>query len=148
MTSRNRDAKPAPSIGPRCNWRAEISLVRYLKLVLVGFVVVAAAAGLLVVTAGSVSGTVKGLPCLRVPPEACQKPMSNVGLRYEAKLGGVTSVTTTKPDGTYKIRLVPGKYQIRVVSTAGGQVLEGPNEVTVWPFGSSRADFLIPSGLQ
>jgi hypothetical protein len=119
-----------------------------MKPVLAVLVLVLAASGLLVVSTGSVYGTVKGVPCLRLSPDVCQKPMSNVELRFEAEVGGVTSSTKTGQDGTYKIQLLPGKYRIRVQLIADDHVFAGPSQAIIWPFTSSNADFLIPSGLQ
>jgi hypothetical protein len=99
-------------------------------------------------TLGTVHGTVKGVPCVNLPPTVCQKPMANVTIRFEAEIGGGDSESTTKSDGTFTIRLAPGKYRIDIVSIGNGHLLEGPHELVLWPFTDNRIDLLVPSGLQ
>ena len=120
----------------------------YVKVLVAVLLIVVAAAGLDQVSAGTVSGTVKGVPCSRLPSDQCQKPMPNVEIQFVPEVAGHGSSTTTKANGTFEIDLRPGRYQVRVHSFIPGPVLEGPDQIMVLPFASSHADFLVPSGLQ
>lgn len=109
--------------------------------------VVAVVVGAYALSLGTVYGTVKGVPCFFVPPDVCQKPMAGVTIRFQAEIAGVNSTATTRADGTFTVRLPPGKYRIDVFPFGGGRVLEGPREFTLWPVENRRIDLLIPSGL-
>lgn len=115
---------------------------------MIACVAIAFVLGAYELTLGTVHGTVKGVPCFNLPPPVCQKPMANVTIRFEAEIGGVDSESTTKSDGTFMVRLAPGKYRLGIVSMGEGNLLEGPREFVVWPFADTRIDLLVPSGLQ
>jgi hypothetical protein len=118
-----------------------------MKWLLAALVVIVAALALEQGNSGSVVGSVKGVPCLRLAPDQCQRPMAGVDVRLVAEVGGAGTSTTTGQDGLFLVHLRPGKYQIQVQSVTGNHILKGPTEVTVWPFIASRADILIASGL-
>jgi hypothetical protein len=119
-----------------------------MRAALLVIVLVMVGVGTYQLSSGVVSGTVKGIPCLRLPPDVCQKPMGDVQVRFDAEVGGVSTAATTMHDGTFRIHLLPGKYGVHVQLFADDHLLEGPNQLTVWPFSATQADFLIPSGLQ
>lgn len=119
-----------------------------MKWLLAALVLVVIAAGLELSSTGTVTGSVKGIPCLRLPPEQCQKPMEAVEVRFEPELAGASVSVLTAGDGSFNVRLRPGKYRIQVQSTQGTAILDGPTQVTVLPFTTTRAEFLIPSGLR
>lgn len=123
------------------------SVQRYMKWLVAAIVVIVATLALGQGTSGTVVGSVKGVPCLRLAPDQCQKPMAGVDVRFVAEVGGTDTSTKSGQDGLFQVNLRPGKYQIQVKSATGNQILHGPTEVTVWPFTASRADILIASGL-
>jgi hypothetical protein len=96
---------------------------------------------------GTVQGTVKGVPCFDLPPNVCEKPMPNVTIRFQAEIAGVTASTTTGTDGSFSIRLVPGRYRIDVTPPIRNDLLEGPRELTLWPLTDYRMTLVIPSEL-
>jgi len=115
------------------------------RLLVVACLVVIAGLALNQLALGTVDGTVKGTPCLLIP---CQRPMAGVQLRFEAEVAGWSAATTTTTGGTFQARLLPGKYHVDVyLGASHSHVLEGPQEVTVFPGASTHIDLLIPSGL-
>lgn len=105
------------------------------------------AAGTYQLSTGTVTGTVKGIPCLMLSPADCQKPMPNIELRFDAEVGGSSSSTVTAADGTFQLDLRPGKYKVHLQLPADGRVLQGPTTVTILPWAPAKADFVVPSGL-
>ena len=115
---------------------------------LLALVVVVATTGLELGTSGTVVGSVRGIPCFRLAPDQCQKPMAGVNIRLVAEVGGSDTSTKTNEDGSFLVRLRPGKYRIQVESVAGSTILSGPTDLVVLPLTPSHADLLIPSGLR
>jgi hypothetical protein len=110
-------------------------------------VVVLAGAGLELGSTASVSGSVKGIPCYRLAPDQCEKPMSGVRLEFVAEVAGMTRSAATAADGTFEILLRPGKYRIHVESPAGSHLISGPAELVVFPFTRTNTELVVPSGL-
>lgn len=118
-----------------------------MKALLAALLLVVVAAGTYQLSTGKVTGSVKGIPCLRLSPADCQKPMPNIELRFDSQVGGTSSSTVTAADGTFELDLRPGKYQVHLQLPANGRVLQGPTEVAILPWASVRVDFIVPSGL-
>src|SRR5438270_2307675 len=107
--------------------------VRSLRPLILALALVTVVLGAYTVLPRTVEGTVKGVPCLDLPPNVCEKPMPNVTIRFQAEAAGVTASTITRPDGAFSIRLAAGRYRVGVVSAMGERVLQGPRELTLWP---------------
>ena len=97
--------------------------------------------------AGTVSGTVIGVPC--APVESSTNPCMGrpvPGLEIDFTSGGTTSRAVTDSKGDYSIDLNPGTW--RVVLTGFVRVMSGPATITVTSGGKVVANYVVDSGIR
>ena len=116
----------------------------------------AATACVLGLSAGTASGTAlsSGLTgvVLRAPiapvcmPRVpCMRPAAGVVLAFRRGVRGETRVTTAK-DGSYRILLSPGRYDVRVTRPLAHRVM--PAHVTVYAGKLTRVNVYLDTGIR
>jgi hypothetical protein len=76
----------------------------------------------------------------------CDEP-AHVTLVF-SKLGQVVARVRTREDGTYRIRLRPGRYSVRTTSTSLFERRTNPATATVPRVGFRHVDFNIDTGIR
>jgi len=105
--------------------------------------------GALAVTAGAAGAST--VPCglrgsvYRMPGGAClddctKKPLPNATLMFSAP-GLTTTKTVTHADGTYRVRLAPGTYTVRMGGDSPMRLM--PNRAAVVPGVFKRVQFVV-----
>ena len=84
-------------------------------------------------------------PVCRVE-EPCDEP-AHVTLVF-SRLGRTVVRVHTREDGTYRIRLQPGRYTVRTTSTSLFERRPNPATTTVPRAGYRRVDFNIDTGIR
>jgi len=84
-------------------------------------------------------------PVCRVE-EPCDGP-AHVTLVF-SRLGQVVARVRTREDGSYRIRLRPGRYSVRTTSTSIFERRTNPAAATVPRVGYRRVDFNIDTGIR
>ena len=84
-------------------------------------------------------------PVCRVD-EPCDGP-AHVTLVF-SRLGKAVARVHTREDGSYRIRLRPGRYSVRTTSTSIFERRTNPSTSTVPRVGYRRADFNIDTGIR
>jgi hypothetical protein len=76
----------------------------------------------------------------------CEEP-ANVTLVF-TKLGRTIARVHTRPDGSYRIRLRPGRYSVRTTSTSVFERRPDPATATVPRVGYRRINFFVDTGIR
>ena len=76
----------------------------------------------------------------------CDEP-AHVTLVF-SRVGRTTMRVHTRPDGTYRIRLRPGRYSVRTDSPSMFERNPKPSAVTVPRTGYRRVNFFIDTGIR
>ena len=84
-------------------------------------------------------------PVCRVE-EPCDAP-ANVTLVF-SRLGRTVARVHTREDGSYRIRLRPGRYSVRTTSTSMFERKPDPGTATVPRVGYRRVNFFIDTGIR
>lgn len=84
-------------------------------------------------------------PVCRVD-EPCDEP-ANVTLVF-TRLGRTIARVHTRPDGSYRIRLRPGRYSVRTTSTSVFERRPNPASATVPRVGYRRINFFVDTGIR
>lgn len=84
-------------------------------------------------------------PVCRVD-EPCDEP-ANVTLVF-TRLGRTVARIHTRPDGSYRIRLRPGRYSVRTTSTSVFERRPDPATATVPRVGYRRINFFVDTGIR
>jgi hypothetical protein len=78
--------------------------------------------------------------------DPCDEP-AHVTLVF-SRLGHVVARVRTREDGSYRIRLRPGRYSVRTTSTSLFERRTNPATATVPRVGYRRVDFNIDTGIR
>jgi hypothetical protein len=101
--------------------------MRRLVCVIGALAVTAGAAGASTVPCG-LRGTVFKLPAGACLEDCWKKPLPNATLMFTSAANATTK-TVTRADGTYRVRLAPGTYNVRFGGSAAMQLI--PRRATV-----------------